>query len=198
MRPNNLVMVLVLLWKRKSLVGLSQNLHKTFFNANIFGWARLTLYFQTLVKNLAYKALLLFVLVMKLNKSILSSKKTLWCLWSFGLALECTVVSSSTEEKRQFGYRAAARQSIEWIGLLEVGKMQWLTVIVFDEAGFEAFQFVACDDCLCLNINVALKSARNWNRKLRILSGSLNFSRVLRTYAWDFIVILFRSFCTLG
>ena len=41
--------------------------------------------------------------------------------------------------------------------------MQGLTVIIFDEAGFEAFQFVARDDCLRLNINVALKSARNWN-----------------------------------
>ena len=60
--------------------------------------------------------------------------------------------------------------------------MQWLTVIVFDEAGFEAFQFVAGDDCLRLNINIALKSARNWNWKARLLlflKGSLNFSHPL-------------------
>ena len=72
--------------------------------------------------------------------------------------------SSATKYKR--GKTATLEKYIiEWIGLLERKEMQWLTVIVFDEAGFEAFQFVAGDDCLCLHINIALKSARNWKGK---------------------------------
>ena len=38
-----------------------------------------------------------------------------------------------------------------------------LTVIIFDEAGLEAFQLVARDDCLGLNIYVALETTGNCN-----------------------------------
>ena len=40
-----------------------------------------------------------------------------------------------------------------------------LTVIVFDEAGLETFQFIARDDCLGLNIYITLKSSRDWKKK---------------------------------
>ena len=106
--------------------------------------------------------------------------------------------SSATKYKR--GKTATLEKYIrairEWIGLLERKEMQWLTVIVFDEAGFEAFQFVAGDDCLRLNINIALKSARNWNWKARLLlflKGSLNFSHPLSDawILWSFYSVHF-------
>ena len=40
-----------------------------------------------------------------------------------------------------------------------------LTVIVFDEAGLETFQFIARDDCLGLNIYITLKSSRDWKKR---------------------------------
>lgn len=40
-----------------------------------------------------------------------------------------------------------------------------LTVIVFDEAGLETFQFIARDDCLGLNIYITLKSSRDWKKE---------------------------------
>ena len=37
-------------------------------------------------------------------------------------------------------------------------KWRLLTIIVFDKAGLETFQFIARDDCLGLNIYITLKS----------------------------------------